>query len=298
MSASVTVIDPSDSKYDTLAMYLGCNRFEAIGRMTVLWSWCTDRQLYVLTERYIRIYLGPDGVEGLVEAGFGEVVEGGVRIKGTEGRIEWAVARRERKQAAGRARAASAGRSAGRFVSDNTIAPADHQQTTSRPPATEPADDQLPPAFDTNTNTREERENAREGQPALELELTNPPESSASPRLALEAKAKAIALAAITELNRLTSSRYEPDGKAVLDDARKIASNGFTPEDATRVVEAKVREWASDERMAKQLKPSVLLRPSNFARYVGDVRGGNGVQARASPTTRDPLRQIRNIPLL
>ena len=35
-------------------------------------------------------------------------------------------------------------------------------------------------------------------------------------------------------------------------------------------MQAKYRQWAGDAKMAEQLKPSVLLRPSNFAKYLAE----------------------------
>ena len=54
-------------------------------------------------------------------------------------------------------------------------------------------------------------------------------------------------------------------------DATKLAKAKYTPEQAVAVVTAKHREWGKDPEMAKNLRPSTLLRPSNFGRYVADL---------------------------
>ena len=76
----------SELRYHHLGALLGTSNYDAIGRMGHLWQFCTLQQTYVLEEALVRTVLSPDA---LVSAGLGERVEGGVRIKGTEGRIEW-----------------------------------------------------------------------------------------------------------------------------------------------------------------------------------------------------------------
>lgn len=77
-----------------------------------------------------------------------------------------------------------------------------------------------------------------------------------------------LALAAVTKLNTLTGRSFSPDAKPTMADAARLVKLGHTPEQAEQVVTAKVAEWLKDDHMAKQLKPSVLLRPSNFAKYL------------------------------
>jgi len=54
-----------------------------------LWRQCTIEQREVLDERDVTDVLGARGVDAICAARLGEKVEGGVRIKGTSGRIEW-----------------------------------------------------------------------------------------------------------------------------------------------------------------------------------------------------------------
>ena len=94
----------SDHRIDTLAILAGySNKFEALGRMAHLWRTCTQREVYVLPETTVAIFLGPRGVEALIEAELGERAEGGIRIRGTKGRIEWLKNLRANASAGGRA---------------------------------------------------------------------------------------------------------------------------------------------------------------------------------------------------
>jgi uncharacterized phage protein (TIGR02220 family) len=86
---------------------------------------------------------------------------------------------------------------------------------------------------------------------------------------------RAFAEAAVTALNRETGHTYRVDSEAVLKSARQLVAKRFTPADAIAVVEAKVAAWRHDPKMAEYLRPTTLLRPSNFAAYVDDLRAGN-----------------------
>jgi hypothetical protein len=90
-------------KMDALAEIAGYNRYEALGRMAHLWRLCTDKQTYIATERMVINCLGPNGMDAIVQSELGEVVDGGVRVKGTKGRIEWIAAKRQASAAGGEA---------------------------------------------------------------------------------------------------------------------------------------------------------------------------------------------------
>ena len=108
MAASVRVEDEafSDRRYNRLARYAGlADADHARGKLLVLWRQCTIEQRYVLPADDVRDVLGENGVEALVRANLGEVVDGvGVRIKGAQGRIEWLEKLRENGKKGGRPR--------------------------------------------------------------------------------------------------------------------------------------------------------------------------------------------------
>lgn len=80
----------ADGRYDRLARVAGlADADHARGKMVRLWHQCTIEKRYVLPETDVETVLGVSGVDALVEANLGERVSGGVRIRGTKGRIEW-----------------------------------------------------------------------------------------------------------------------------------------------------------------------------------------------------------------
>jgi uncharacterized phage protein (TIGR02220 family) len=82
--------------------------------------------------------------------------------------------------------------------------------------------------------------------------------------------ARELAAAAVDELNRLTGRALDPEAKPTLADAARLIAAGYTAEQATAVVRAKHAQWRADDKMAAYLKPSVLLRPSNFGKYLAE----------------------------
>lgn len=105
MAASVRIEDEAfaDARIEMLGTLAGFNRYEALGRMAHLWRVCTLRETYTLDPVWIDACLGPKGHEHLVAAGLGERVDGGIRIRGTSGRIEWLGQRRQAARKGGAA---------------------------------------------------------------------------------------------------------------------------------------------------------------------------------------------------
>jgi len=141
---------------------------------------------------------------------------------------------------------------------------------------------------------REEREDLSSGKPDAVPVLLAPEmvEPAADP-------VREFAQAAVAELNTQTGSRYQADSEMVLKSARALVARRYTASDAVAVVRAKSAAWRSDPKMAEYLRPATLLRPSNFAAYVEDLRAGNAPPVRASPrstATDDPQTAIRKIP--
>jgi hypothetical protein len=93
MAASVRVEDEafSDRRYERLAVEAGlADADHARGKMAVLWRQCTLEQTHVLDDHDVISVLGARGVDALITSRLGERVDGGgIRIRGTKGRIEW-----------------------------------------------------------------------------------------------------------------------------------------------------------------------------------------------------------------
>lgn len=79
----------SDARIDLLGTLAGYNRYEALGRLANLWRLCTQRGLYVISEALVRATLGENGVDAILGSELGERCEHGIRVRGTQGRIEW-----------------------------------------------------------------------------------------------------------------------------------------------------------------------------------------------------------------
>ncbi len=103
------------------------------------------------------------------------------------------------------------------------------------------------------------------GEGSGQLSLSGEPEGQRETRAA---KARAFAWAGVCELNSLMGKRYDPRGKQVTDDAKKLVRDGYTPDEARAVVRAKTRQWGRDPEKSENLKPGTLFRPGNFRRYV------------------------------
>src|SRR3990167_8793054 len=92
MSAAVRVDTKAlaDHRFYMAGKALGIGRDAVLGKMVRVWAVCTDRCTYVLSPEDIDAVAECDGMSGaIVRAGLGEIVDGGIRIKGTDGRIEW-----------------------------------------------------------------------------------------------------------------------------------------------------------------------------------------------------------------
>src|SRR5687767_12450297 len=94
----------ADARIELLGDVAGYNRFEALGRLAHLWRVCTQRKAYVVSTSLVIATLGPKGVEALLESELGERAdEGRIRVRGTEGRIEWLEAKKRAAAAGGEA---------------------------------------------------------------------------------------------------------------------------------------------------------------------------------------------------
>lgn len=90
--SSVRIEDDAfgDLRYERLARECGlADADHARGKMARLWRQCTAEKRYSLAVEDVQAVLGDNAVTGLVASRLGEVVNGGIRIKGTKGRIEW-----------------------------------------------------------------------------------------------------------------------------------------------------------------------------------------------------------------
>lgn len=108
MGASVRVEADAfvDERFVALARMAGlADADHARGKMLRLWRQCTDRNVAILPLEIIDSVLGPNGGDALVKSFLGERADGGIRICGTSGRIEWLENLRKNGKKGGKAKA-------------------------------------------------------------------------------------------------------------------------------------------------------------------------------------------------
>lgn len=109
MAVSVRIEDEafSDRRYDVLARELGLPDADcARGKMAAVWRQCTQQQTHILGVEMLSAVLGEKGIDALIKSGLGVVVDGGIRIRGTRGRIEWLARLRKNARKGGVAKSA------------------------------------------------------------------------------------------------------------------------------------------------------------------------------------------------
>lgn len=277
MAASVRIEDEafSDVRYDVLAVTCAlADADHALGKMARLWRQCTAMHSYVLPVSVVCAVLGPNGASALVESRLGEAVDGGIRIRGTRGRIEWLKKLRQNAKKGGTALAAKRqpnGSPIGKQKGAKSVPPPS-------PPAPAPA-----PAQEEDQSV-----SGKPDQPPLDL-FKQKVDATALEHNARHAyprdPARDLAAVAVAEINRLTGKKYRADSDAVLSLCRALSKAKRTPEQVRAVVQAK-REWIGDAKMDKFFRPATLLAASNFANYLDEIEAkGAGAPPAAQPST-------------
>lgn len=118
--------------------------------------------------------------------------------------------------------------------------------------------------------------------------MSGKPDSVSQVEIPTKTDAEILAETAVTEINRLSGSKYEATSKSTLDDCKVLAKSKRTAAQVVSVIASK-REWVGHPTMAKQFKPSVLLRPSNFAKYLEDIEARRPV-SNAAANDSAPIR--------
>jgi uncharacterized phage protein (TIGR02220 family) len=271
-------------EYQSLQEALGLpKRADAIGRMASLWQWCLTEETDVAPAKVVDAHLGRGGAEAIVECDLGELVDGGIRIRGTQKRIAQWQQRQTDLQGAGRKRAAEAQRKGGRFLpSDDcneddqvtSIAPARHQHATSDSPASLQHDtslDQPSPSLSPSASP----------SPPVQAEPPKPPKggSRRSGRSGvLTPAARAAAGAVLRKLGEQTGIEYRGAEKHVAMIIGRYR-DGFDELDLRKVIAYASRTkqegglgWNADEKMRMFLRPETLFGPETIERYADAAR--------------------------
>lgn len=294
MGASVRMEDFafSDERFDLLAVEAGlADADHARGKVMRLWRTCTLRQSTTLPENIVSVVLPPDA---LVAADLAERVPGGLRIKGTAGRIEWYGHLQQGRSAGGRARSEKAVRDErGRMVSQQpSSSPAGcwTQVTSSSHPALSsvlipspsPVLIQEPPITPPSGN------DPRAGLPAGPLAAGPAASQPSSPKKARRKGVKpgdpnpeelAAIERVISKLNERTGCAYEAGCKETQRKLLKLLRERRPGEDLRArerdirlVVWDRANRWANEPDMADFVRPKTLFGAVNFADYVVQAR--------------------------
>lgn len=262
MGASVRTEDEafSDERFTDLARAAGLvDADHARGKMSRLWRQCTIETTYILPRETVVGVLGDRGVEAIVCARLGEVVDGGIRIRGTRGRIEWLRKLRQNGKF---------GKRGGRPKRNPDGLPTKPIRVTKTAPNETP-----PTPAPVPTPIEEEK---RGDSP-----------SGPEPRT----RSQEIAELAISEINRLSKSHYLPSSESAQDLAKRLAKRKRTDEEILLVIRSKAK-WIGDPEMAEHFCPDTLLGPKNFTRYLDAARatsqGRNGTPRLVAPSDDDP----------
>ena len=87
-----------------------------------------------------------------------------------------------------------------------------------------------------------------------------------------ERRAEAVAI--LTFLNSKTGRGYEPVPSIINMIVARL-NEGTSADDMRAVIAMKIREWNTDEKMAKFLRPKTLFNATNFANYKGELGATN-----------------------
>lgn len=77
--------------------------------------------------------------------------------------------------------------------------------------------------------------------------------------------------APVLYLNTKTQKHFDPKNKSNQDLVRARFNEGRTLEQFKQVVDRKVSQWLTDEKMAMYLRPSTLFNRTNFENYLNEV---------------------------
>lgn len=106
-SVSVEFSVYSDPRYKLLGKLTRTDCFGAIGRVSALWMYCIERNVTSLSKTIVDAMASKKGyAEAMIQAELADPIEGDdqmVRIRGTQGRIEYLAAARERQKKASEA---------------------------------------------------------------------------------------------------------------------------------------------------------------------------------------------------
>ncbi len=277
-----------DERFAVLGDLAGYNRYEAIGRMHALWSWCIDRGLqdapeeldgYVVSEAVVRRFLGVQGIEAVLGGGCDDFAlgvrldDGRIYLRGTSEYVAAARSRIATAKAGGDARARGPrDQASGRYVVENTNTQLGPQPQSSwtpavgqLTPASSSSSSSSPSPSPSGTETEQKKNSAAPsagGQPR-----SKPPKSTATDA---ELQSVRVVLEKLSAQNGVRYSGTNEHTRLIVNHLR----GGVTELDLRAVIGYCADElgWKSDAEMAKYLRPETLFGPKTIARYLDPAR--------------------------
>jgi hypothetical protein len=271
MAASVNIVDEafSDLRFDRLGALLGTNKYDALGRMAHLWRACTSGNTYELPTAIVSLVIP---LEALVTSGLGERVscpccqgddeypctadcDPVVRIKGTEGRVEWLDEKRKAAKAGGLARAASAKRTSGGRFAGRGAGPAEPATPGTSEPAPSSATATATATATAIDRSREDSEDtSTRGQASLPISPPQPKRKSKLDGVPVREITKRVIGAFNEAFDRsLTCDGW---GEAVT----TALKQGASEKQLRAVIWWAASEWEPGDPMRKGLTPKTLFK--------------------------------------
>ena len=216
-----------DIRFRRLARFLGlADSDHARGKLEHAWWLCLDRQTYTLPPGLVAEVMGFDDVDrvvkALIDAELAELTPEGLRLRGTEGRIEWLGLLRRKSRKGGDANRA-------RWLAQG------HSRTASQKDS---------PSTSTSTSTSTD--------PPL------PPRGGRIRRGEVSGSAAEATDLVVGRFNKLFERNLSPAGfRSVV---QRALTAGFTAEQMVGAVWWAKREWGEDEEMRAKLTPTTLLK--------------------------------------
>lgn len=208
---------------------------ETVGTLAAIWDVAYDNKSPLMLRIDVDVIAECDGfADELVRVGFADEAGDSLRLCGIDERIGYLLAQAERGRNGGLAKATAKAKQTR----------SKRYGRTKQPPS-------LPLTPDL----------ALSPPPSLPLDHVD----TVSGRPDVPAKVLEFATFAVDEINRLTRTSNEPTTKTTIANATALVKAGVTHERLLAVIRDKGKEWLPNS--PHLMKPSVLMRPSNFTRY-------------------------------
>ncbi len=261
----------SDPRFRLMGKLMGSDEFSALGRMAYLWQFCTERQTYILPEKLVESVVD---VDAMVLADLGERVEGGIRVRGVEGKIEWF----GRLQESGRNSALK------RWAAHNSDrSPMGNPEPTNGSPVGGPKEEEVEISSDSESERESPEREIAEGSGARKR--PKPDQATAEERPVVEA--------VLSKLSERAGVTYRPTTREHVKYILALLRDGNTERDLRLVIWHRWISWRDKPEMVQYLRPSTLFNRTKFAEYLPQAIAAAGEpEPRAGPAANAPVSEV------